>query len=112
MSNAEKLEIQQSESLETFFLNNSAKFEEYLQLNEVMDIFKNDYQMLGDEELPLEQSSHAVLQEYQSFTDLINSKDKCISCIDWHPTLKGIIVCHIYLINRRLGYIMYSGSWI
>lgn len=35
-------------------------------------------------------SSH-LLKEYQSFTDLIYSKDKSISCIDWHPTLKGVL---------------------
>ena len=91
MDSAERAEIQHSEALETFFLNNSAKFEEYLQLNEIMDIFQNDYGLLGEEELALEQSSLAVLQEYQSFTDLQNSKDKCISCIDWHPTLKGVL---------------------
>lgn len=91
MNEAEKMEIQQSEALETFFLNISEKFEEYLQLNEIMDIFQNDYALLGEEELALEQGSHAVLQEYQSFTDLQNSKDKCISCIDWHPTLKGVL---------------------
>ena len=31
------------------------------------------------------------LQEYQSFTDLLFSKDKTLTCIEWHPTIKGII---------------------
>ena len=37
-----------------------------------------------------------VWQEYQSFTDLKFSKDKVITWIDWHPTIKGI-VSHTWL---------------
>jgi len=29
------------------------------------------------------------LKEFQSFTDLLFSKEKTITCIDWHPTIKG-----------------------
>lgn len=29
------------------------------------------------------------IQEYQSFTDLQFSKEKSITCIQWHPTIKG-----------------------
>ena len=31
------------------------------------------------------------LQEYQSFTDLQYSKEKTITDIQWHPTIKGNI---------------------
>ena len=31
------------------------------------------------------------LQEYQSFTDLQFSKDKTVTCIDWHPTIRGVV---------------------
>ncbi|KAJ3305744.1 WD repeat-containing protein 63 [Kappamyces sp. JEL0829] len=91
MDGAEKHEIQHSDAMEDFFLGVSSRFEEYLQHNEVMNIFENDYQNLGEEEMALDQGVHTILQEYQSFTDLINSKDKCISCIDWHPTQKGVL---------------------
>ncbi|KAH6594814.1 hypothetical protein BASA50_006288 [Batrachochytrium salamandrivorans] len=47
--------------------------------------------LFGDEDMTLDQSSQTILQEYQSFTDLINSKDRSISCIDWHPQQKGVI---------------------
>ena len=30
-----------------------------------------------------------MFQEYQSFTDLQFSKEKRITCIQWHPTIKG-----------------------
>ncbi|KAJ3000575.1 WD repeat-containing protein 63 [Globomyces sp. JEL0801] len=91
MDPQEQEEIQQTESLEMFMLAISARFERNLQQNEIMDIFLDDYMMLGEEEMAIEHGSQTVLQEYQSFTDLINSKDKCISCINWHPTQKGIL---------------------
>ena len=31
------------------------------------------------------------LQEYQSFTDLQFSKEKKITCIQWHPIVKGVV---------------------
>lgn len=31
------------------------------------------------------------IQEYQSFTDLQFSKDKIITCIQWHPVIKGVV---------------------
>lgn len=58
--------------------------------NEIVDIFSDQYIQLGEEEISnMEQGAHTHLQQYQSFTDLKHSKDKSISCIDWHPTQKG-----------------------
>jgi WD40 repeat protein len=91
MDPLQKEEMFQSEQLEIFVLGISAKLEQYLQQNEIMDIFRNDYTSLGEEEITLEQGAQTVLQEYQSFTDLINSKDRCISCIDWHPIQRGVL---------------------
>ena len=36
-----------------------------------------------------------ILQEYQSFTDLNFSKDKTISCIQWHPSIKGVVAVSV-----------------
>jgi hypothetical protein len=30
-------------------------------------------------------------KEYQSFTDIHNGKNKIVTCVQWHPTLKGIV---------------------
>jgi hypothetical protein len=30
-------------------------------------------------------------KEYQSFSDINNSKNKVVTCVQWHPTLKGIV---------------------
>ena len=35
--------------------------------------------------------SFFCLQEYQSFTDLQFSKEKQITCIQWHPVIKGVV---------------------
>jgi hypothetical protein len=56
----------------------------------VVDIFTDDFKLLGDEDTNLDQGSQNHLQEFQSFTDLKHSKDKSISCIDWHPIQKGV----------------------
>ena len=37
----------------------------------------------------LEGNYHPGYREYQSFTDLVFSKDKRLTCIDWHPKIKG-----------------------
>ena len=35
------------------------------------------------------------LQEYQSFTDLQFSKEKKITDIQWHPTIKGVVAVSV-----------------
>ncbi|KAJ3194937.1 WD repeat-containing protein 63 [Entophlyctis luteolus] len=62
-----------------------------LQQNSIVNVFSDDFKELGDDDVGFEKGSHSVLQEYQSFTDLQHSKDKSVSCCDWHPTQKGII---------------------
>ncbi|KAJ3272283.1 WD repeat-containing protein 63 [Terramyces sp. JEL0728] len=91
MDIAEQEEIQASTGIEDFMLNISTRLEQSLQQNEIINIYDDDYINLGEEEVAIEQGSHTILQEYQSFTDLVNSKDKCISCINWHPAQKGVL---------------------
>ncbi|KAH6570612.1 hypothetical protein BASA60_007630 [Batrachochytrium salamandrivorans] len=91
MTKEDQQEILGSESIEGFLQSVTVLFERALQQNNITDIFKDDYSCLGDEDMTLDQSSQTILQEYQSFTDLINSKDRSISCIDWHPQQKGVI---------------------
>jgi dynein intermediate chain 3, axonemal len=91
MDELEKEEIQQSEGLENFILSISPKLHRYLQHNTLLDIFKNDYSALQEEEIVLVNGTQTILQEYQSFTDLFNSKDKCLTCIEWHPVQKGVV---------------------
>lgn len=60
-----------------------------LQQNEIADMFAHDYRDLSDTDVITGNKSDTNLKEYQSFTDLRFSKDKLITCIDWHPAIKG-----------------------
>lgn len=60
-----------------------------LQQNQIMDILADDYTNLSETDFITGNKSDTNLKEYQSFTDLKFSKDKLITCVDWHPTIKG-----------------------
>lgn len=79
------------EEMREFLQNVTIRFEQALQQNEIVDLFRDDYKLLGDEDVAVGQGAHTVLQEFQSFTDLRHSKDKSISCVDWHPNIKGVV---------------------
>ena len=65
------------------------RLEVYLQQNSIIDLFIDDYKALSDTDGITGNKSDTNLKEYQSFTDLKFSKDKVITWIDWHPTIKG-----------------------
>ncbi|KAL5022553.1 hypothetical protein ScPMuIL_001708 [Solemya velum] len=87
----EKDKINTSKVLETFVTSVGPRFELALQQNEIMDVFYNDWLNLGDADDSFGSKSDNHLKEYQSFTDLQFSKEKRITCIDWHPNIKGIV---------------------
>lgn len=92
LSESERAESLASPNLAAFLSSVCGDLESILLQNELVDIFSDEYALLGEEEVAtLEQGTHVHLQEYQSFTDLLHSKDKSISCIDWHPSLKGVL---------------------
>jgi hypothetical protein len=44
-------------------------------------------------------------KEYQSFSDIHNSKNKLVTCVQWHPTLKGIVAMSLaenYMLYERI----------
>lgn len=61
-----------------------------LQQNIIMDVFVDDFLQLAEEETNFSSKSDSSLKEYQSFTDLEFSKDKTITCVNWHPSIKGL----------------------
>ena len=54
-------------------------------------MFEDDYKLLSDMDGITGRKSDTTLKEYQSFTDLQFSKNKVITHIEWHPTIKGIL---------------------
>ena len=57
----------------------------------MFDAFDNDWLLLGNEMSSIGGPGDIHLKEYQSFSDIHNSKNKLVTCVQWHPTLKGIV---------------------
>ncbi|XP_022087919.1 WD repeat-containing protein 63-like isoform X2 [Acanthaster planci] len=89
--NEEKKTLMEMEELLNTLNQVTPRFELSLQQNEIMNVFNDDWLALADEDSTFGSKSDSHLKEYQSFTDLQFSKDKAITCIEWHPTIKGII---------------------
>ncbi|CAB3993991.1 WD repeat-containing 63-like, partial [Paramuricea clavata] len=86
-----KVEAEEAPSLLEFIQKVTPRFELALQQNEIMDVFYDDYVSLAIEDSTFGSKSDNYLKEYQSFTDLLYSKEKVITNTEWHPTAKGII---------------------
>ncbi|XP_078488528.1 dynein axonemal intermediate chain 3 [Ciona intestinalis] len=82
---------QQSEEFKQFVQASLPRFELALQQNTIMDVFFDDWAVLGEEDTNFGSKSDSHLKEYQSFTDLQYSKDKTVTCVDWHPQIKGVM---------------------
>ncbi|KAJ8277808.1 hypothetical protein GJAV_G00080320 [Gymnothorax javanicus] len=87
----EKESCMNSENLKNFLDLVTSRFEVALQQNEIMDAFFDDWQALTEEDVIFGGKTDTHLKEYQSFTDLQFSKEKTISCMNWHPTISGVI---------------------
>ncbi|KAM5148884.1 dynein axonemal intermediate chain 3 [Mantella aurantiaca] len=90
-SEEEKQELLSSKDLKDFINSVSVRLELALQQNEILNAFVDDWKALSEQESTFGARSDSHLKEYQSFTDHQFGKDKTISCIDWHPTLHGLV---------------------
>jgi len=84
-----------SEGCKKFVENAANDFHKSLQQNEIMNVFYVDWIHLGDGDDLFGSKADNHLKEYQSFTDLQFSKDKVITCIQWHPTIKGVVATSV-----------------
>lgn len=94
-STRELEELDKSDKLLKFVKDMEPRFELALQQNAIMDVFYDDWVNLGDADDAFGSKADNHLKEYQSFTDLQFSKDKTITCIQWHPTIKGVVAVSI-----------------
>ncbi|CAC5422765.1 WD repeat-containing protein 63 [Mytilus coruscus] len=94
-SNQEKEAILSSKNLPNFISDVTPRFKAALQQNEIMDVFFIDWLHLGDGDQSFGSKADNHLKEYQSFTDLQFSKEKRITCIQWHPTIKGVVAVSV-----------------
>ncbi len=56
-----------------------------------MNMLLDDYKNLSDTDGITEKKSDTNMKEYQSFADLQFSKNKVITWVEWHPTVKGVV---------------------
>eukprot|EP00002_Diphylleia_rotans_P019732 TRINITY_DN3814_c0_g3_i2.p1 TRINITY_DN3814_c0_g3~~TRINITY_DN3814_c0_g3_i2.p1 ORF type:complete len:630 (+),score=129.61 TRINITY_DN3814_c0_g3_i2:60-1949(+) len=91
MQDEDKEYIMTSPGILDFMGDVYPRLEEALLQNITMDIFSDDYTALADEDSSLGNKSDNQMKEFQSFTDLVYSKNKSISCIDWQPNNRGVV---------------------
>ncbi|XP_070688343.1 dynein axonemal intermediate chain 3 [Pempheris klunzingeri] len=93
LSDEEKENILQSESLKNFCNLVTPRVLQALQQEEIMNVFIDDWKALGtaaeDGDWSGKVSEGFML--YQAFTDQNYAKDKKISSINWHPTIYGVV---------------------
>lgn len=87
----EQEDLLKSGEISNFVSDVVPRFELALQQNEIMDVFHIDWLHLGDADDTFGSKADNHLKEYQSFTDLQFSKEKQITCIQWHPSIKGVV---------------------
>jgi len=68
-------------------------FERALLENETIDIFSDSIksQENNDDAQVIRAEIETQLKEIRNFTDLEHSKSRTISCIDWHPSTRGVV---------------------
>uniref|UniRef100_A0A3P9IXP1 WD repeat domain 63 n=1 Tax=Oryzias latipes TaxID=8090 RepID=A0A3P9IXP1_ORYLA len=92
-SQEEKEAILQSKSLKNFSMSVIPRVLCALQQQEIADVFVDDFEALGTAaeagDLPGQTSDLLVF--HKGFTDKMHTKDRKISCVNWHPTIPGVI---------------------
>ncbi|XP_044056933.1 dynein axonemal intermediate chain 3 isoform X2 [Siniperca chuatsi] len=93
LSDEEKDNILQSDSLKNFCKSVTPRVLQALQQEEIMNVFFDDWKALGTAAEDGDYSGKVSegLMLYQAFTDQKYTKDKKISSINWHPTIYGVI---------------------
>nr|XP_033478376.1 WD repeat-containing protein 63 isoform X2 [Epinephelus lanceolatus] len=93
LSDEEKENTLQSESLKNFCNLVTPRVLRALQQEEIMNVFFDDWKALGtaaeDSDWSGKVSENLML--YQAFTDQKYTKDKKISSVNWHPAIYGLI---------------------
>jgi len=79
--------------------------EEALLQNGTVDIFREALSQVGEDDNTVGSKMENQLKELRNFTDLEFSKNKALTCIDWHPLKKGVIgvsICKSLSFDQRV----------
>uniref|UniRef100_K3W8D7 Uncharacterized protein n=1 Tax=Globisporangium ultimum (strain ATCC 200006 / CBS 805.95 / DAOM BR144) TaxID=431595 RepID=K3W8D7_GLOUD len=80
-----------AEKMQQFLERMLPLVEQALQQNETFDIFLDPFSVLNEEDPTLSNKNENSIKELRSFTDLVYSKNKTLSAIDWHPKKNGVV---------------------
>lgn len=81
-----KAENERREKLEKFVERVAYDVEAALQSNEIINVFQEDFEMLGDEEAAKAGKVNTTSMHSRTFIDNDYCKGKRVSCIKFHPT--------------------------
>jgi len=76
--------------MEKFFEKVAPRIEEALQSNELINVFQDDFEMLGDRKSKNDKIA-GQSSEPLPFSDIDHGKNKSVSCIAFHPTKPYIL---------------------
>ena len=80
-----------NEKLEKFIDRVAFRVEEALQSNEIIDVFMNDFDMLGDSEAAASGKAGGASMKQRTFIDNDYCRGKRVSCIKFHPTRPHLV---------------------
>lgn len=83
---AQSSDANTNERLEKFIDRVAYRIEEALQSNELINVFQDDFEMLGDEEAASSSKISTVNLLPRTFFEHDYCKNKRVSCIKFHPT--------------------------
>uniref|UniRef100_A0AAV2KRL2 WD repeat-containing protein 63 n=1 Tax=Knipowitschia caucasica TaxID=637954 RepID=A0AAV2KRL2_KNICA len=86
LQDEEITKLLQSESLKNFLDSTISMVLQALQQEAIMNVFTEDW--IGEDE---DVKVIEGLMLYQTFTDKKHLKDKTICCLNWHPTIHGVV---------------------
>ncbi|KAF0298525.1 WD repeat-containing protein 63 [Amphibalanus amphitrite] len=91
LTEEDKGDVMESDRMGRFVKDVTPAMEAALQQNEIINVFRNDWEQLNPGKSMMSERQETYLKEYQSFQDLHYSKDKQIICEDWHATIPGLV---------------------
>jgi len=97
--------LDQVDQLTVFLTGVSVAVEEALQQNETVDIFKEEFANLGEEEMGFGSKSHSNIKELRNFHDVTYTRSKRIEWVEWIPdstTVLAVSCCENCPFHERL----------
>ena len=87
-----KLDPESTEEFEEFMQSSFKLVTHALEQNEMADLFAKEFQNLNLQDvLTVVSKGEDTVKELRTFTDLVYSKSKVISSIDWHPRSRTVV---------------------